>query len=117
MTTKTLEECAEIVLRKWPQTRACGLAYQCSAGPGYLHSLCECEGGRRSITPAELLADPDGRPSKWLWALFVQEGGTLDVDHSLPLVFRADADPAFCGAGVTATEAITRALCALAEAS
>ena len=115
MTTKTLEECAEVVLRKWPQMTEC---INCmSMGPHPCH-VEGCAGHMVPITPADLLADDDGRPSKWLWALWVEHGCEL----SMPTLVQSSAW-AICvgadigGVGTTATEAITRALCALAEAS
>ena len=97
---RSLEECAEVVLRKWP-------------------IACDAEDwGVRTVTPAELLADDDGRPSKWLWALWVEHGGRLDKPTPERGYWWASCylggDPQWAE---TATEAITRALCALAEAS
>ena len=118
---RSLEECAAIVLRKWPQTDE----FACPGDGRWPVDLVVCGrcGGsafiREAITPADLLADDDGRPSKWLWALWSKRVGWLT-----PPDFEGDKwccttgpNERIQGLGDTATEAITRALCALAEAS
>ena len=117
---RSLEECAAIVLRKWPQTDE----FACPGDGRWPVDLVVCGrcGGsafiREPITPAELLADDDGRPSKWLWALWVEHGDRLDKPTPERGYWWASCylggDPQWAE---TATEAITRALCALAEAS
>ena len=96
---RSLEECAEVVLRKWP-------------------IACDAEDwGVRTVTPAELLADDDGRPSKWLWALWFEHGVGLSRYRFPEEHWSAASLHVAPRAGATATEAMTRALCALAEAS
>ena len=118
---RSLEECAAIVLRKWPQTDE----FACPGDGRWPVDLVVCGrcGGsafiREPITPAELLADDDGRPSKWLWALWLRHGFDLHNPRPYSPDFVAMVGEAgrYVGDGDTATEAITRALCALAEAS
>lgn len=50
---RTLEECAKVVLRKWPQHRECPLLPSCRSGMGYEASMCKCADGQVPITPAE----------------------------------------------------------------
>ena len=115
--SRTLEECAEVVLRKWPHTIPCPLRHT-STGDMVWCKNCDSE-GEAPLPVSEFLAD-DGRPSKWLWALWLEHG--LDLHNPNPLhpdyvAFVADSGRHCSGDGDTATEAITRALCALAEAS
>ena len=119
---KTLEECAKVVLAKWPQEEPCercggtGITEVGTSG-GWGEIPCPAHRNPIPITPAELLADDDdGRPSKWLWALWMRLGMYLTSPQGTG-VSRAETRARPHHTGSTPAEAMIRALCELAEAS
>ena len=122
---KTLEQVAQLVAEKMPQERLCD-----HPGPRRLHHLAGCTtvlacdhcGGsmKTAVTAADLLHDEhgDGRPSRWLWALFVKWVGTLEIhgDNTATAQVWDGEGRNFEADGDTPIDAIGRALGALCEA-
>jgi len=121
---RSLEECAVVVLRKWPQNDPCercggtGITEVGTSG-GWGEIPCPAHRNPIPITPAELLADDDGRPSKWLDTIFwAQDGAWLKRSLTGRNYYLGGfAYGSFRAESPTRKETVTRALCALAEAS
>jgi len=96
-----LEEMAEAINKKWPQKK--GSIVRANTVKSW------------NVTAADLLSiDKSGRPSGWLWNLFVQHQGTISCDTSA--FWYAKTQKSFqVSTGTTATEAIINALHALLE--
>ena len=79
-------------------------------------SLADLEGvcgstGVVPVTGEDLLSDDGtGRPSQWLWALWVLHGEDLYVDRYESRTYQAYTHNRFLGTGATAAEAMVRAL-------
>lgn len=126
---ESMQSVAERVAKAMPQTYVCG----CGPHPAShirgrwievdSNTYRNCPpphepGGRKRVTAADLLhaEHGDGRPSRWLWALFIKWVGELSINGDDTATARVwDGDGRDFGAdGDSPIDAILRALGALA---
>lgn len=130
MSDPTMTEMLEAIALAMPQTRECGCwavtggRRRSVVGSAIATKRCDnCDGtGLVPVTAADLgEVDEFGRPSGWLWRLWVRRSGSLIAPGDFsgaPCAddWCAEAGTVWKTCPTTATEAITRALFATLEA-